>query len=59
MVVYIDCSKLNNDNFQMLSQLPEILEEQGEIGEFELGEFTVNVKGLHTYEKELIVCKTK
>ena len=59
VVVYIDCSKLNNDNFQMLSQLPEILEEQGEIGEFELGEFTVNVKGLHTYEKELIVCKTK
>ena len=59
VVVYIDCSKLNNNNFQMLTQLSEILEEQGEIGEFELDEFTVNVKGLHTYEKELIVCKTK
>ena len=59
VVVYIDCSKLSNDNFQMLTQLPEILEEQGEIGEFELDEFTVNVKALHTYEKELIVCKTK
>ena len=59
VVVYIDCSKLNNNNFQMLSQLPEILEEQGEIGEFELDQFTVNVKDLHIYEKELIVCKTK
>ena len=59
VVVYINCYRLNNNNFQMLTQLPEILEEQGEIGEFELDEFTVNVKGLHTYEKELIVCKTK
>ena len=59
VVVYIDCSKLNNQNFQMLTQLSEILEQQGEVGEFELDEFTVNVKALHTYEKELIVCKTK
>jgi hypothetical protein len=59
VVVYIDCSKLNNNNFQMLTQLSEILEEQGEIGEFELDEFTVNVKDLNTYEKTLIICKTK
>ena len=59
VVVYIDCSKLNNNNFQMLTQLSEILEEQGEIGEFELDEFTVNVKDLDTYEKTLIICKTK
>ena len=59
VVVYIDCSKLNNQNFQMLTQLSEILEQQGEVGEFELDEFTVNVEALHTYEKELIVCKTK
>ena len=59
VVIYIDCSKLNQKNYPMLCQLPEILEEQGEIGEFELDEFTVNVKALHTYEKELIVCKTK
>ena len=59
VVVYINCYRLNNNNFQMLTQLPEILEQQGEVGEFELDEFTVNVKDLHTYEKELIVCKTK
>ena len=59
IVVYIDCSKLNQQNFQMLTQLPEILEQQGEIGEFELDTFTVKVKNLFTYEKELVVCKTK
>ena len=59
VVVYINCYRLNNNNFQMLTQLSEILEEQGEIGEFELDEFTVNVKDLDTYEKTLIICKTK
>ena len=59
IVVYIDCSRLNNKNFEMLTQLPEILKEQGEIGEFELDIFTVKVKNLNTYEKDLIVCKTK
>jgi len=59
IVVYINCSKLNQQNFRIISQLSEILEEQGEIGEFELDVFTVKVKNLNTYEKELIVCKTK
>ena len=57
IVVYIDCQYLNHQNFQMLTQLPEILQDSGEIGEFELDVFTVKVKNLNTYEKELIVCK--
>ena len=57
ILVYMDCSKLNQQNFQMLTQLSEILEEQGEVGKFELDIFTVDVKNLQTYEKELIVCK--
>jgi len=59
VVVYIDCSKLNQKNYPMLCQLPEILKDSGEIGEFELDVFNVKVKNLNTYEKELIVCKTK
>jgi len=58
IVVYIDCSKLTQKNFQILTQLSEILEEQGEVGEFELDIFSVKVKSLKTYEKDLIVCKT-
>tara|TARA_A100001011_G_scaffold132615_1_gene139761 strand:+ start:4187 stop:5407 length:1221 start_codon:yes stop_codon:yes gene_type:complete len=57
IVVHIDCQYLNQQNFQMLTQLPEILEEQGEIGEFELDVFTVEVRKIKTYEKELIVCE--
>jgi hypothetical protein len=56
-VVYINCSKLNQQNFRIIGQLSEILEEQGEIGEFELDIFSVKVKNLKTYEKELIVCE--
>ena len=59
IVVYIDCSKLTQKNFQILTQFSEILEEQGEIGEFELDIFSVKVKSLKTYEKDLIFCKTK
>ena len=43
----------------MLTQLSEILQDSAEIGEFELDIFTVKVKNLKTYEKDLVVCKTK
>ena len=43
IVVHIDCQYLNQQNFQMLTQLSEI-REQGEIGEFELDVFTVEVR---------------
>ena len=59
VVVYIDCSKLNQQNFRIIGQLSEILQDSGEIGEFQLDIFTVKVKNLHTYEKDLIICKTK
>ena len=49
VVVYIDCSKLNQQNFQMLTQLSEILQDSGEIGEFDLDIFNIKVNSLkHT-----------
>ena len=59
IVVYIDCQYLNNQNYQMLTQLSEILQDSGDIGELELDVFTMKVKNLNTYEKDLVVCKTK
>jgi hypothetical protein len=56
IVVYIDCQYLNHQNYQTLTQLPEILTDSGEIGELELDIFNIKVKNLKTYEKELIVC---
>ena len=59
IMVHIDCSKLNNQNFQILTQLSEILQDSGEIGEFDLDIFNIKVNSLQTYEKDLIICKTK
>ena len=54
VVVRFDASKLNQDNFQILVNLSEILQESGEVGEMELDIFKLEIKKLNTYEKELI-----
>lgn len=54
IVVEFDATKLNNNNFQLLQQLPEIIHESGEIGEFELDIFKITIKSLETYEHNLI-----
>jgi hypothetical protein len=58
IVVEFDASKLTNDNFQFLTQLPEILQDSGEVGEvmlYDIFELVINL--LKTYEKELIKCE--
>jgi len=59
VVVRFDASKLNQNNFQILVNLSEVLQESGEVGEMELEIFEFYINKLDTYEKELIVCKTK
>jgi len=44
-------------DFQLIQQLPEILDNNGEIGEFELGNLKISILGLDTFENKLIVCK--
>jgi glycosyltransferase involved in cell wall biosynthesis len=58
VIVKFDCNELNQDNFQIIANLSEILQESGDVGEMELGIFKLNIKSLQTYEKDLIVCKT-
>jgi hypothetical protein len=38
----------------MIIQLSEIIADQGEIGKFELGIFTVTINRMDTFEHELI-----
>jgi hypothetical protein len=58
IVVEFDASKLTNDNFQFLTQLPEILQNSGEVGEvMEYDIFEIVINSLKTYEKNLIICK--
>lgn len=54
IVVEFDATLLNQDAFMMLTQLPEIIEESGEIGEFELDIFKIKIRALNTYEHSLI-----
>ena len=59
VVVRFDASKLNQNNFQILTKLSSILQESGQVGEMELEIFEFYINKLNTYEKELIVCRTK
>ena len=54
VVVRFDASKLNQNNFQILVNLSEILQQSGEVGEMELEIFEFYINKLDTNEKELI-----
>lgn len=57
IIVEFDASKLTQQSFNIIQQLPEIIQESGEIGEFELDIFKIKIKSLNTYEKDLIFIK--
>ena len=59
VIVKFDCRYLTQQNFQILTNLSELLQDSGEIGEMEYDIFKFYIKSLDTYEKDLIVCKTK
>jgi len=54
--VRFDGSKLTNENFQYIQQLPEILanDEELETGSFKLDIFEIQINRIKTYEKDLI-----
>ena len=57
IVVEFDASKVTNDNFQFLTQLPEVLQDSGEVDEvMEYDIFEIVINSLKTYEKDLIKC---
>ncbi len=58
IVVRFDANKLTPQNFQILVNLSEIIQDSGEMGTMQLEIFHLNIKSLETYEKELIVCES-
>ena len=56
IIVEFDCSKLTPDNFQIIVNLSEIIQDSGELGEMELDIFKFHINSLETYEKNLINC---
>jgi len=54
ILVSFDCKKLDNESFQILVKLADILSDSGETGRMEYGIFTLFIDSLTHYEKELI-----
>lgn len=54
IVVEFDTTKLNQESFNILTQLPEIIAESGEVGTFELDIFKITINNMTTYEHDLI-----
>jgi len=56
ITVKIDGDKFTQQDFQTIQQLSEIIQDSGEIGEFELGNLKIQINDLTTYENKLIIC---
>ena len=54
ILVSFDCNELNANNFQVLVNLSEILEDSGEEGHMKYEIYTFHINSLKTYEKGLI-----
>jgi glycosyltransferase involved in cell wall biosynthesis len=54
IVVEFNAAQLNQNNFQLLQQLPSIIKESEEIGKFELDIFRITINHLEEYQNELI-----
>ena len=55
IIVEFDCELLTSQNFQILVNLSEILQESGEIGEMVCDIFKITINSLKTYEHNLII----
>jgi hypothetical protein len=58
IVVEFDGTKLTNESFNLLQQLPDIIAESGGIGAFELDIFKININQINEYQNGLIYLST-
>jgi glycosyltransferase involved in cell wall biosynthesis len=54
ILVSFDATQLNQNNFQLLQQLPDIIKDNGEIGSFELDIFKIDIIQMNEYQNDLI-----
>ena len=54
ILISFDASKLTNQNFQLLTQLTEIIKDSGELGTFILDIFTIDIIQMNEYQDKLI-----
>jgi glycosyltransferase involved in cell wall biosynthesis len=54
ILISFNANQLNQDTFQLLQQLPDIIKDNGEIGTFQLNIFTVEIIQMNEYQDTLI-----
>jgi hypothetical protein len=54
IIVEFDCNMLSDDNSQLLTRLPHILQDSGEVGVMQYDIFKLTINSLQTYERELV-----
>lgn len=54
IVVEFDLKNLNQQSFEIIQKLPEIIKESGDVGEFELDIFKITINSLEEYQNSLI-----
>jgi len=57
IVVEFDKRNFTNADFAFLQRLPEIVKDNGDIGEFEFDIFKITINSMDEYQNDLVVCK--
>jgi glycosyltransferase involved in cell wall biosynthesis len=52
--ISFDANQLNQNNFQLIQQLPDIIKDNGEVGSFELDIFKIDIIQMNEYQNKLI-----
>lgn len=58
IIVEINGTSFNQQDMQLIPQLPEILQDSGEIGSFELGNLKITINSLEEHQNKLIINKS-
>ena len=57
ILVEIDGKTFSDQDYLYINQLSEIIQDSGEKGTFNLGNLSITINNLNTYESELVICK--
>jgi len=57
ILIKIDGNNFNQQDFQIIQQLSEIIQDSGEIGKFSISNLDIEISDITTNEHELIICK--
>lgn len=57
IIIDVDGNTFNEQDFQIIQRLNDIIKDSGGIGQFELGNLKITINSLNEYQNELIKCK--